>query len=376
MRIAALTSSRADFGILTPLLHKLADDPDIDLGVIAFGSHLDDRFGRTVEEISAAGLGPDLALPPMFDGDRPADISRAIGQTTVQFSRVWESFDTDLIVALGDRYEMFAAVAAAVPFAIPIAHLHGGETTLGAIDNAFRHSITHMSTLHFASAEPYRRRIVELIGKDSARYAVNTGALSIDQLSGSHLLSLDEVRRRTGVDMSTPTVLITFHPETASAGSTSDEQFDELEAALGAIGEHHQMLVTLPNADTTGLRLRERWTSFLADAPFAYGFDSLGSVLYLSCMRYCAFMLGNTSSGYIEASWFPKAVVDVGERQTGRIVTPNILRCPVERKAIVGAAERARTLPLGDGIDIYGDGHAAERMVGEIKRWAVEDHRG
>ncbi len=136
-------------------------------------------------------------------------------------------------------------------------------------------------------------------------------------------------------------MLITFHPETASAGAASDEQFDELAAALRSIGAHHRMLVTLPNADTTGLRLRERWNDFLDDAPFATAVDSLGSVVYLSCMQHCAFMLGNTSSGYIEASWFPTTVVDLGERQTGRIVTPNIIRTPIEREAIVAAAREA-----------------------------------
>ncbi|MFZ1685984.1 MAG: UDP-N-acetylglucosamine 2-epimerase, partial [Flavobacteriales bacterium] len=319
MRITVLTSSRADFGIQLPLLRALRADPFFNLSVIAFGSHADKRFGHTLDEVNASGFAPALVLPPVLDTDDAAGIATAMGRTMEQFSTVWREHGTDMVVALGDRYEMFAAVAAALPFGIPVAHLHGGETTLGAIDNALRHSITHMAALHFTCAEPYGQRVMQLTGSEHNVH--NTGALSIDDLRGTQLLGTDALKQRFGVDLAQPTILVTFHPETAGRHD-ADEQWAQFTSALRALGERYRVLVTMPNADTHGLQLRERWNAFLKDAPFATGVDSLGALGYRSCMQHCAFVLGNSSSGYVEASFFPKHVIDVGERQTGRIVTP------------------------------------------------------
>lgn len=366
MRITVLTSSRADFGIQLPLLRALRADPFFDLRLVAFGSHGDARFGHTIDEVEASGFTPLITLPPVLRGDGPADIAEAMGATLHQFGAVWRDLPTDVIVALGDRYEMFAAVAAALPFGIPVAHLHGGETTLGAIDNALRHSITHMASLHFTCAEPYRQRVVQLTG--GTAHVHDTGALSYDNLRGMALLSVEEVRERTGVDLGRPTVLITFHPETAGRGDEA-AAWDGFSSALRVLAERYQLLVTLPNADTHGLRLRARWADLLRTLPSAVGADSLGALVYLSCMRHCAFMLGNTSSGYVEASYFPTHVIDLGDRQSGRIVTPNIHRCAIDTEAILTAVAEVEAAPAPVGTRIYGDGHAAERMTDLLKRY-------
>ena len=364
MKVVLLTSSRADFGIQLPLLHAITKDPFFQLTVIAFGSHSDQRFGSTINEVRREFPGRIVELPPVLGSDGPADISLAMGRTMQQFADVWSDEPTDMIIALGDRYEMFAAVSAALPFGIPVAHLHGGETTMGAIDNALRHSITHMSSLHFTSAEPYRQRVVQLLGTD--HHVHDTGALSVDNLRTMELLSVPEIKGRFGVDLSVPSVLITFHPETVGPDSM-DPQWREFSAALSEIAKRYQLLVTLPNADTKGLQLRAKWMEFLKTAPNATGVDSLGVLGYLSCMKHAAFVLGNSSSGYVEASFFPKWVIDVGERQTGRIVTPNMIRCPIDAAAILAAVQRTATGEIPIFSPPYGAGLAAQRIVDLLK---------
>lgn len=364
MNVTLLTSSRADFGIQLPLLKAIGEDPFFTLEVIAFGSHLDERFGRTIEEVRRECKGTVIELPPVLDSDAPGDISLAMGRTMEQFARVWAGRGTQMIIALGDRYEMFAAVAAALPFGIPVAHLHGGELTMGAIDNALRHSITHMARLHFTGAEPYRQRVIQLLGTD--RHVNNTGALSVDNMRSMELLSVAAVAGRFAIDLSTPTVLVTFHPETVDHLGL-DDQWREFSTALREVARSYPLLVTLPNADTGGMQLRAKWKVFLESVPEATGVDSLGALGYLSCMKHAAFMLGNSSSGYVEASFFPKWVIDVGERQTGRIVTPNIVRCPIRTDAILEAVSRIGSAPLPTFSSPYGDGHAASRMVDLLK---------
>jgi GDP/UDP-N,N'-diacetylbacillosamine 2-epimerase (hydrolysing) len=368
MKVTVLTSSRADFGIQLPLLAAMRDDPAIELSLVAFGAHADRRLGYTLNEVVASGYPPTHVMEPVLVKDDAEGISSAMGLTMQQFARHWRPHRPDMVVALGDRYEMFAAVAAALPFGIPVAHLHGGETTMGAIDNALRHSITHMSAVHCCSAAPYAERVKQLIGSD--RHVHVTGALSIDNLRSMHFMSTQELRERFGADLDRPTILITFHPETA--GHRDDqEQWNELEAALRDLAGRYQLLITMPNADTHGFAMRERWQRLIASERNAVGVDSMGARGYLSAMKHCAFVLGNSSSGYVEASFFPKAVIDLGERQTGRMVTPHIMRCAVNSSAILDAVSRIEREGIPPFSPPYGDGHAAQRIVAAIK-----DHFG
>lgn len=363
MKVALLTSSRADYGISFPLLKALKSDPFFELHVIAFGTHLSFKHGETVKLIIRDGFDVSLKVDSMPKGDSPAAIAKAMGQTMINFSKVWNENQYDMIIALGDRYEMFAACACSVPFNIPIAHIHGGETTLGAIDDAFRHSITQMATWHFTTTEEYKKRVVELKGSDKNVY--NVGALSIDNLLSLQLLSIQEFKAKFNIDLSIPSILITFHPETVNF-EKNQEYVDNLIAALKEI-RNYQHIITMPNADTTGNMIREQLEGFIAESKNAIGVESFGTLGYLSCMKYCTMMLGNTSSGFVEASFFPKYVINIGERQLGRILTKNIYNCKIEKDEIITAVKNFEHKQLDNKIDLYGDGTAASKIVSELK---------
>lgn len=358
MKIGVLSSSRADYSIYLPLLTALTREPGFAVEVLAFGTHLSAQHGHTVDHIRVDGF-PVRLVQAVPNGDTPADISRTMGDTMRAFAEVWTTERYDLLLCLGDRYEMFAAVSSAVPFTIPIAHIHGGETTLGAIDNAFRHAITVMATYHFTTTEPYRQRVIELTGQD--RHVYNVGALSIDNLSHLMLLTPAQFLDRFGIDLDRPTVLITFHPETVSFRRTADHVAALLEA-LAQLGAY-QLVITMPNADTMGNYVRAELQTFIAAHANAVGVESFGTVGYLSCMKYCRFMLGNTSSGFVEASFFPKYVINLGDRQRGRILTPNIIDCPLEPAAMLAAVRRIETAGPPAPVSVYGTGDAARQIV-------------
>jgi GDP/UDP-N,N'-diacetylbacillosamine 2-epimerase (hydrolysing) len=364
LKIALLTSSRADYGIYLPLLKALKQDPFFKLHIIAFGTHLSPKYGETVNCIMDDGFEVSVKVDTMPDDDTPGSIAHAMGKTMTNFSRVWAEGNFDLIIALGDRFEMFAACAASVPFGIPVAHIHGGETTLGAIDDTFRHSITQMASYHFAAAEKYKERIIQL--KGSAKHVYNTGALSVDNLASTTLQSIDSFREEFGIDLSVPGILITFHPETVDYHK-NEKYVDELMAALSMI-EGYQFIIMMPNADTTSNMIREKIQDFIAHNTHAFGVESFGSLAYLSCMKHCRMMLGNTSSGFIEAGFFPKYVINIGERQLGRIVTPNIHNCAIERNAIVKAVKDFKEGTVAEKISIYGSGKAAQQIVSILKK--------
>ena len=363
MKVAVLTSSRADYSIYFPLLKKLQSDTFFSLSIIAFGTHLSERHGHTIDIIREDGFAIAWALNTAPAGDQPESISLSMARTMAVFTDVWRQSDYDVVICLGDRYEMFAACASGMPFNVRFAHVHGGEETRGAIDDAFRHSITHMSAIHFAAAEEYRQRIIALKGSDGHVY--NTGSLSIDNLKNLKLLNVEEFRDRFHIDLSLPSILITFHPETVSF-EKNEMYVNELIAALAAT-EGYQFIITMPNADTMGNLIRDRLNEFIAKDPRAVSVESFGTLGYLSCMKHCSFMLGNTSSGFIEASFFPKFVINMGDRQQGRIVTKNIRNCEIRKKAILDAVEEFQRDGNMSPIQIYGDGHAAGKIVDILK---------
>jgi GDP/UDP-N,N'-diacetylbacillosamine 2-epimerase (hydrolysing) len=363
MVIGVLTSSRADYSIYFPLLKRLKNESGITLSIIAFGTHLLPEYGVTVNNIIADGFRVGYKVDTAPTGDLAENISAAMGKTMTQFAPIWATQSFDLLLALGDRYEMFAACASSVPFNIPIAHIHGGESTVGAIDNIFRHSITHMATLHFTAAEQYKQKVITLKGSDQNVY--NVGALSIDNLSSLQLMSVSEFEQFFNIDLSKPSILITFHPETV-AFEKNKEYVDELIGALRIL-KNYQLIITMPNADTMGSMIREKLNVFISETPNAVGVESFGTIGYLTCMKYCVMLLGNTSSGFIEASFFPKYVINLGKRQSGRIMSDNICNVPIEKNAIVAAVNAYGKKKLPESISLYGDGNAAEKITSIIK---------
>jgi GDP/UDP-N,N'-diacetylbacillosamine 2-epimerase (hydrolysing) len=300
----------------------------------------------------------NYTLDTVPNDDTPKSIALSMANTISGFSDIWAKENFDLIFALGDRYEMFAAVSSAVPFNIPIAHLHGGETTLGAIDNVFRNSITCMAKYHFTCAEPYKKRVGQITG--SIDHVYNVGALSIDTLATTDLLSVSDFKKRFKIDLSQPSILITFHPETVGI-EKNKVYIKELIVALEEI-KNYQLIITMPNADTMGLMIREKLNRFIDKSDNAIGIESFGSLEYLSCMKHCRFMLGNTSSGFVEASFFPKPVVNIGNRQDGRIITPNIICCQPIRKEILAAVHKAEKMKLTLPLKVYGSGETALKI--------------
>jgi GDP/UDP-N,N'-diacetylbacillosamine 2-epimerase (hydrolysing) len=363
VKIAVLTSSRADFGIYLPLLQALASDSFFDLKILAFGSHLSPAFGKTIDQIIAEGFNVAYQIPVFQENDSPSAISTAMGETMQAFAKVWKNETFDIVFTLGDRFEMFAAVASGVPFNVRFAHIHGGETTKGAIDDAFRHSITHMSQFHFTCAEEYRRRVVEM--KGSEEHVYNTGALSIDYLNKMQLLSTDSFQQQFGIDLSIPTILTTFHPETVSYDNNS-HYADALISALDYL-ENYQIVVTMPNTDTTGLMIRQKLKSFAVGKERIHLVENFGSLGYLSCMKYSKMLLGNTSSGFFDASFFPKWVINLGNRQLGRIITPNILNCRFVTTEIIAAVNKVANSGEPSPVTVYGDGNSASKIIKILK---------
>ncbi|MBA3604182.1 MAG: UDP-N-acetylglucosamine 2-epimerase (hydrolyzing) [Parachlamydiaceae bacterium] len=365
MKVFVLSSSRADYSIFYPLLKALHADKEFELKVIAFGTHLSEKFGRTEKIIEKDGFDISHRIETLPLGDSPLDISAAIGTTIKLFAPVWKEIADSgaLVIALGDRYEMFAAVMASVPFSIKVAHIHGGEETLGAIDNIFRHSITHAARIHFASTPKSAQRISQIKGSSEGVHKV--GSLSIDSLQTMKLLNDVEFEQRFGIAIRNP-VLVTFHPETVEYNRNSFF-VDELIAALSDMEQ--QIIITMPNADTMGTLVRDRFISFAKDRENVKVVESFGREGYFSCLSLCDFVLGNSSSGIIEAASFRKYVINIGDRQKGREAGANVIHCEISHKRIIEACLSIRNLPSLLPDNIYYSGGAATKITDILKQY-------
>lgn len=365
MKIGILTSTRADFGIYIPLLKALFSDHYFKPEIIAFGTHLSKKHGETINEILKQGFTVAHQINTKPEGDdMPVDISKSIGETIVSFSSFWETHEFDLVFALGDRYEMFAAVTAASPFNITFAHLHAGETTLGAIDNTYRHSISLMSKYLLVSTEEYKKRAIEIT--QNSENTFNVGALSIDNLVKADFFSKKEFLEEFGIDLTIPTVLSTFHPETVALDKNKI-YIQELLEAFDEIKVNHQIVITMPNADTMGRMIRNEIEKFAKDKAEIILIESFGMKGYLTCMKHCKMLIGNTSSGFAEAAFFPNWVINIGDRQKGRIITPNICTVPAEKSKILNAVKSIENSQIPLNINIYGQGQTAEKIKKILK---------
>lgn len=332
--IAVLTSSRADYGIYKPLLDVLVSDDAFQLQMIVFGSHVSEATGYTIQHIEKDGFKILEQVDSILLNDNPLANSTSTALTSLKFADVWAriSGSVDLVLALGDRFEMYAAVMSSVPFRVPIAHLHGGETTLGAIDNVYRDCITLASTYHFTSTEAYASRVSALIGTDKHVYP--TGSLSLDNLSDVELDSLEEFKEKWGVDLKKPTVIATYHPETVNFNLT-EEHTTAWIRAIKELLKKYQVMLGPPNLDTHGSRIRKEYRYELANEPNLYIIESLGKKSYFTALKHCSFVIGNSSSGVIEVASFGKYAVNVGNRQEGRACSKNVLHSPFNTDSIL-----------------------------------------
>jgi GDP/UDP-N,N'-diacetylbacillosamine 2-epimerase (hydrolysing) len=368
MKIVVLTSSRADYSIYLPLLKKLKNDEFFELSIVAFGMHLSEKFGKTIKQIQSDGFEEIDEIETLPSGDSPFGISESIGKTMLSFTKYWEKIKTkvDLIFCLGDRYEMFAAVSATIPFALPVAHIHGGETTLGAIDNIYRHSLTHIAKLHFASTLNHSKRIIEL--KSDDRNVYNVGALSLDNLKTITLLTNKQFLEKFNIPINNP-VLVTFHPETVSF-EKNEAYINELVKVLSQLKD--QIIITMPNADTNSQVIRNELLIFSERRDNVYCVESLGTLGYFSCLSLCKFVLGNSSSGIIEAASFGKYVINIGERQKGRESDINVIHTTIDAEKILNIISQIETLPVLSNYNIYGDGQTADRIIEILKSKVID----
>ncbi|MBC6110559.1 UDP-N-acetylglucosamine 2-epimerase [Pedobacter fastidiosus] len=365
MRIAILTSSRADYGIYLPLIKKLKADPFFELSIIAFGTHLSPFHGETIKQIQNDGFEVKYKVESMLLTDSPEAVATAVGLTMIKFADFWQKYKSefDLVFCLGDRYEMFAAVTAGIPFQIPFAHIHGGETTLGAIDNVFRHAITLASSYHFVATTTFAARVEQLTGSSENIYHV--GALSLDNITTLNLLSIEEFKVKWGIDLSKQTILTTFHPETVAIAE-NENYINEIIAALDNLTTY-QVLITMPNADTAGSIIRTALTEHYKNSERVFLVENLGSQSYFTAMKYAKFLLGNTSSGIIEAASFHKFVINLGNRQEGRLAGENVIQTKIKTAEITKAVQLIESKENTTIENIYYKSGAADQMIKIIK---------
>lgn len=341
MKIAVLTSSRADYGIYLPLLRRMNADSEFNLSIVAFGSHCSEKFGRTVELIEQDGFNIAAYIDNLLEGDSPIDIAKSYANTIRLFADYWSNNNEfDWVLCLGDRFEMAAAVNAGIPFGINFAHLYAGDTTLGAIDNIYRHQISLASKLHFVSIDPYEERVHQLLGYKNTTCVI--GALSLENIKHFPFFSLEEFWKKWSIDLSKPTILMTIHPETIDYLDTS-AHIEQLKRAIPHLLIDFQLIITMPNADTFGTVYREyfkKLKSLFDEKVFLI--ENFGTQSYFTCMKYSKLLIGNTSSGIVEAASFNKYVINIGNRQEGRKTSKNTISVPFDANQIIEAFNRLK----------------------------------
>jgi len=363
-KVCVVTGTRAEYGLLRWVLQGINDSPHLELQLVATGMHLSPEFGLTHREIEADGFRITRRVDMLLSGDTPAATAKSTGLGTIGLAGAFEDLRPDLVLLLGDRFEILAAASAALVSGVPIAHLHGGETTEGAYDESIRHAVTKMSHLHFVAAEPYRRRVIQL-GEDPSRVFL-VGGLGLDNLRKLELLDRAALEATLDFSLGPRSLLVTFHPATLERESP-DAQMAEVLSALDGLPEFH-IIFTMPNADAGGRGIMQMIRDYAAEHPVrARTFSSLGTLRYLSCLRHCDIVLGNSSSGLIEAPSLGKPTVNIGDRQRGRLRADSVLDCPPRREAISQALRQASSPDFIAAAAIvknpYDAGNASESIV-------------
>jgi GDP/UDP-N,N'-diacetylbacillosamine 2-epimerase (hydrolysing) len=371
-KICIFTGTRAEYGLLKPLMDEIKSDPDLELQIIASCMHLSPEFGLTYKEIENDGFTIDEKIEMLLSSDTPSGIVKSMGLGMIGYTDALNRLKPDITVVLGDRFEALAFAIASFVNRIPIAHLYGGEATEGLIDEGIRHCITKLSYLHFTSTEEYRKRVIQL-GEDPQR-VFNVGALGIDNIKKMKLLTKDEIESKLGIKFKSKNLLITYHPVTLK----KDESEKEFKALLNVLKELEDTLLifTKPNADTEGRRIIKLIEEFVKEnGDKAVVFTSLGQLNYLSIMQYVDAVVGNSSSGIIEAPSLKVPAIDIGDRQKGRIRAESVISCKGAedeiKKAISIIYDENFRRKVKDVRNPYGDGNSAERIKEILKTYKI-----
>ncbi|UGB30426.1 UDP-N-acetylglucosamine 2-epimerase [Metabacillus sp. B2-18] len=372
-KISILTATRAEYGLLKPIIEKLNILKEFDVRVVVTGAHLSPEFGLTYKEIEQDGIVIDEKIEMLLSSDTPSSISKSMGLAMVGFADYFERLKPDLLIVLGDRYETLAVCIAAMNQRIPIAHLYGGEKTEGATDESIRHAITKLSYLHFTSTEEYRERVIQLGEHPDRVFCV--GAIGIENILNVELMKKYELEHALNFKLDKPYAIVTFHPTTLE-NNRSEEQFESLLEACKSF-KNMSLIFTKANADTDGRIINKMIDDYVNENDHAVAFTSLGLTRYLSALRFCNLVIGNSSSGLIEAPSFKIPTVNIGDRQKGRLQATSIINCKPEAKEIeksirLALSENFRRI-AAETVNPYGDGNTSDQVVLNIGEFLLNE---
>lgn len=370
--ITVLTATRAEYGLLSPVIHKLLEWGQMKVKVVVTGAHLSPEFGLTYREIERDGITIDKKIEILLSSDTPAAISKSMGMAIIGFADYFADSRTDVLLVLGDRYETLAVCCAAMNARIPIIHLYGGETTEGAVDEAIRHAITKMSYLHLTSTEAYRKRVIQL-GEDPGR-VYTVGSIGVENALHRPLMKKEELEESLSFSLDRPYAVITFHPVTLESND-AEVQFRELLKAVDA-NASMKYIFTKANADSNGRIINQMIDEYAASHNNVIAIDSLGVDRYLSALKYAEMVIGNSSSGLVEVPSFKIPTINIGDRQKGRLKADSVIDCGPDGKEICEAIDKARSMKFKaichSAVNPYGDGKTIEKIVAAIQEQIVE----
>lgn len=369
-RIAVFTGTRAEYGLLYWLMQEIAADPALELRLIVSGTHLSPEFGLTHRQIEQDGFHIDERIEMLLSSDTAVGVVKSMGVALLGMADALTRLQPDLLVILGDRYEALAVAQAAMLMRIPVAHLHGGEITEGAYDDAIRHAITKLGYLHFTANETYRQRVIQL-GEQPER-VFNVGAVGLDHITKTQLLSRDELQASLGFKLGRPFFVVTYHPVTLFA-EPAVESFQALLRALDDYPEH-RVILTYPNADDGGRQLIPLLEHYAAARPErVLAIPSLGYRRYLSAVKHCAVVIGNSSSGIIEVPSLMVPTVNIGRRQQGRMAAVSVINCAPDYFSISSAIKQALSpTPVEAFSNPYGMGNASARIATVLRSYPLK----
>jgi len=373
-KIAVITGTRAEYGLLYWIIKGIVDDPELELQLMVTGMHLSPEFGMTVDSIVEDEIPITKKIETLLSSDSSIGISKSMGLGMISFSEAFTELEPDLCLVLGDRFEIFSAVSAAMISRIPVAHCHGGEATEGLIDEPIRHSITKMSHLHFTSTEEYKNRVIQL-GEQPNR-VFNVGALGIENIYKLDLLGRKEFEESIEFELGTPTFLVTYHPVTLENKSSKNQCL----ALLKAMDDfpNAKIIFTMPNADTDGRVIINLIEEYVRENPDrAISFKSLGQLRYLSALKHVDVVIGNSSSGLVEVPSFNIPTINIGDRQRGRVSGPTVISTDYEYTNISESIRTALSLKFRERIkeakNPYDQGYSSSKILPTLKEYPIKN---
>lgn len=373
-KISVVTGTRAEYGLLYWVIKEILEDPDLELQLIVTGMHLSKEFGFTINEIEKDGIPICKKIETLLSSDTPVGISKSMGLGMISFAEVFSELCPDICLVLGDRFEIFSVVSAALIANIPVAHCHGGESTEGLIDESLRHSITKMSHLHFTSTDEYRNRVIQL-GEQPNR-VFNTGALGVETLYREKLMEKGELEKSLNFKLNKPSILVTYHPVTLETDS-SERHFRSLLKALDDFPDS-RVIFTMPNADTDGRVISQLISEYVnQNQEKSIIINSLGRLRYLSALKHIDIVIGNSSSGLIEAPSFNIPTINIGDRQKGRLSGPTVMHTKTStneiRKSIKRALNQDYINSIKDEKNPYDNGMISKNIIEILKTYPLKN---